>query len=159
MGGRASAYVEVQLDDGQRVLGTAYQARDTTLIVYTPAGAVEVERSKVRTVEEHAGNLPPEAMPSTGAQGNPSPATGSSVMPSRPEATSADDEKDPTVRDQKLARQLIFLYRDRAMAMNNKDKEAVDALNSEIEEIETKRYGAPKKPDSDEHRTADSSSR
>jgi hypothetical protein len=157
--GRASAYVEVQLDNGQRLLGTAYQARETTLLVYTPAGAVEVERSKVRAVDEHAGNLPPEAMPGTGAQGNSSPATGTSVMPSRPEATSADDEKDPKIRDQKLARQLIFLYRDRAMAMNNKDKEAADALNSQIKEIETKRYGASKKPDTEEPRSANSSSR
>lgn len=157
--GRAGAYVEIQLDSGQSVLGTAYQTREKTLIVFTPAGTVEIDRAKVRSVEEHGGNLPPEAMPAKGAQGAPSPATGRSVMPTRPSATAADDEKDPKVRDQALARQLIFLYRDRAMAMNNKDQGAVDALNAQIAEIETKRYGSSKKSDSDPARSGNSSSR
>ncbi len=141
-------YVEVELDNGQHVIGSAYASRDTSLLVFTPAGTVEVDRKQVRRVDEHDGNLPASALAATGGQGAPSPSTGSFRLPNRGTTEDALKEEDPRVRQDKIARQLIFLYRDRALAVNNRDQDAVKAIDAKIEEMKDAR-GDKKSDDKD----------
>lgn len=132
---RVEAYVEVELDSGRVIVGNVFQDKERTIVVYAPSGTVEIDRAKVRRVEEHAGNLPAIVA----APPPPAPSVVSGRLPTRPPGTFDRDEKDPAVRDDGLARRLIFLYRDRAMAMNHGDRQAVDALTSQIEALEAER--------------------
>lgn len=140
---RVEAYVEVELDSGRVVVGNVFQERERTIVVYSPSGSVEIDRAKVRRVEEHVGNLPSITAPSRPLP--PAPSVVSGRLPKRPPESFGRDEKDPAIRDEKLARQLIFLYRDRAMAMNHNDRQAVDALTAQIEALEAER-AAPVAP-------------
>ncbi len=139
----AQAYVSVEMDNGRVVVGNVYQELERKIVVFSPSGAVELERAKVRRIDEHEGNVPADlAGPSTPLK---SPAVVSGRVPERPKPTSGKDEKDPKKRDDTIARQLIFLYRDRAMARNNKDLAAVDLLNTRIQELEAERSAEPGK--------------
>jgi len=74
----AQAYVDIELDGGSHVKGESYSSSPESgkLVVYRPSGAIEIDRSKVRSIREVDGSLTEDA-----ALSRPSAATAPAAVP------------------------------------------------------------------------------
>jgi len=98
----AQAYVDIELDGGSHVKGESYSSSPESgkLVVYRPSGAIEIDRSKVRSIREVDGSLTEDA-----ALSRPSAATAPAApIASVPAATAPStaapvQTKDPKERE------------------------------------------------------------
>jgi hypothetical protein len=145
-GPMSHAYVDVELEGGAHVKGDSYSSSSETgkLIVYRPTGAIEIDRSKVRSIREVEGSLSEPAAPS-----QPS-ATVASTAPSKaapPPPPTLPETKDPKERDQQLSQQLMHMRLDRLAASQRGDQETMKKLDKEIGSLQKERIENYKKID------------
>jgi hypothetical protein len=142
----SDAYVDVELEGGAHVKGDSYSSSSETgkLIVYRPSGAIEIDRSKVRSIREVEGSLSEPAAPS-----QPS-ATVASTAPAKtaaPLPATLGETKDPKERDQQLSHQLMHMRLDRLAASHRGDEETMKKLDKEIGSLQKERVKNYKKID------------
>jgi hypothetical protein len=144
----ALAYVDIELDGGSHVKGESYSSSPETgkLIVYRPSGAIEIDRSKVRSIREVDGSLTDDA-----ALSQPSAATAPAApvapVSVAPASTAPQQTKDPKERDRQLSHQLINMRLDRLAASQRGDQETMNKLDKEIGSLQKERIDNYKKID------------
>lgn len=140
------AYVDVELEGGRHVKGESYSAEAGKLVVYKPSGAVEIDRSTVRSIREVEGSLDePAAAPAESSAAAASPAPAKAAAP--PPAASHPVTEDPKERENELARQLMFIRLDRLAASQRGDQETLKKLDGEIGSLQKERIQNYKKID------------
>jgi hypothetical protein len=140
------AYVDIELEGGRHVKGESYSAQAGKLVVYKPSGAVEIDRSTVRSIREVEGSLnEPAAVPAEPPAAAPPPAPAKAAV--SPPAASSPVNKDPKERENELARQLMFVRLDRLAASQRGDQETLKKLDKEIGSLQKERIQNYKKID------------
>ena len=136
------AYVDIELEGNRHVIGDSYADQGGKLVVYRTSGAVEIDRSSVRSIHERSGDMPSDvqrfAVPDTAA-----PASASAPSTGAPSA--GVHSKDPQARDQELATKLIDIRLNRLAAMQRGDDAAMKKLDKEINTLQGERTGNWKK--------------
>jgi len=136
----AAAYVDIELDNGRHVVGDSYKDAGAKLVVYRPAGAVELDRANVRSIKELAGRTPSDRQqtiepsqasePSSGLAtfdlGHASAATGAAATPSQ-------------LRAKEITAKLFEVYRFRLAAKNRGDEAEYAKLDKEAERLNKER--------------------
>ena len=146
----AHAYVDIELDGGSHVKGESYSSSPDTgkIVVYRPSGAIEIDRSKVRSIREVDGSLTEDA-----ALSRPSAATAPAApIASVPAATAPStaapvQTKDPKERDRELSHQLMHMRLDRLAASQRGDQDTMKKLDKEIGSLQKDRIDNYKKVD------------
>ncbi len=118
------AYVDIELDGGRHVKGESYSADAGKLVVYKPSGAVEIDRSTVRSIREVEGSLNetaprPRHLPPRWLLRRQRKRR--HRLPRLPPQT-----KDPKERENQLARQLMYIRLDRLAASQRGDRETAE---------------------------------
>jgi hypothetical protein len=142
----SDAYVDVELDGGAHVKGDSYSSSSETnkIIVYRPTGAIEIDRSKVRSIREVEGSL--DELPAPSQSSAPMASTAPAKAVAAPRATLAET-KDPKERDQQLSQQLMHMRLDRLAASQRSDQETMKKLDKEIGSLQKERIQNYKKID------------
>jgi hypothetical protein len=142
------AYVDIELDTGSHVKGESYSSSPDTgkLVVYRPSGAIELDRSKVRSIREVDGSLTDDAALS---QPSAAMAPAAPVAPvSAARASAAPQQsRDPKERDRELSHQLMHMRLDRLAASQRGDDETMKKLDKEIGSLQKERTDNYKKVD------------
>jgi hypothetical protein len=136
------AYVDVELNSGRHVIGQSYTDQGGKLIVFRPSGAIELDRTSVRSIQEPAGDMPSEvgvtasSLPVVDAVGTSAP---------KGQAGTATRTIDPATRERELAHQLIDVRLNRLAATQRSDDEAIKKLDKQIKSLQGEREANWKK--------------
>ncbi len=140
----ATAYVDIELDNGRHIAGESYTDQGDKLVVYRPLGAIEVDRATVRSIREVSGEMPADV------QRNLSPAavaalqsSSSPAQPSRGAASAASS--DPQARQREITAKLFEVYRVRLAAKNRGDDAEFQKLDKEATQLENERLSLHKR--------------
>jgi hypothetical protein len=144
----ATAYVDIELDNGRHVAGESYEDHGNKLVVHRPVGAIEVDRTTVRSIRELSGEMPADV------QRNLSPAASAALQSSSPPAQSsrgvAAASSDPQARQREITAKLFEVYRVRLAAKNRGDDAEFQKLDKEATQLVNERAtlaGKSKSPD------------
>ena len=140
----ATAYVDIELDNGRHVAGESYTDQGDKLVVYRPLGAIEVDRATVRSIRELSGEMPADV------QRNLSPAAAaalqSSSSPAQPYLGAAvAASSDPRARQREITTKLFEVYRVRLAAKNRGDDAEFQKLDKEAKQLENERLSLHKR--------------
>jgi hypothetical protein len=144
----AHAYVDIELDGGSHVKGESYSSSPESgkLVVYRPSGAIEIDRSKVRSIREVEGSL---SEPAALSQPSAAMAPAAPVAPvsAAPASAAPQQTRDPKERDQQLSHQLMHMRLDRLAASQRGDQDTMKKLDKEIGSLQKERIDNYKKVD------------
>jgi hypothetical protein len=134
----ATAYVDIELDNGRHVAGESYTDQGDKLVVYRPLGAIEVDRATVRSIRELSGEMPADV------QRNLSPAASAALQSSSPPAQPSRGgaevaSSDPQARQREITAKLFEVYRVRLAAKNRGDDAEFQKLDKEATQLENER--------------------
>jgi hypothetical protein len=144
----SAAYVDVELEGGAHVKGESYSSSPESgkLVVYRPSGAIEIDRSKVRSIREVDGSLTEDA-----ALSQPSaamaPAAPVAPVSAAPASAAPKQTRDPKERDRELSHQLMHMRLDRLAASQRGDQDTMKKLDKEIGSLQKERIDNYKKVD------------
>jgi hypothetical protein len=144
----AHAYVDIELDGGSHVKGESYSSSPESgkLVVYRPSGAIEIDRSKVRSIREVDGSLTEDA-----ALSRPSaamaPAAPVAPVSAAPASAAPQQTRDPKERDRELSHQLMHMRLDRLAASQRGDQDTMKKLDKDIGSLQKERIDNYKKVD------------
>jgi ribosomal protein L12E/L44/L45/RPP1/RPP2 len=142
------AYVDIELDGGSHVKGESYSSSPESgkLVVYRPSGAIEIDRSKVRSIREVDGSLTEDA-----ALSRPSaamaPAAPVAPVSAAQASAAAQQTRDPKEHDRELSHQLMHMRLDRLAASQRGDQDTMKKLDKEIGSLQKERIDNYKKVD------------
>ncbi len=137
------AYVDVELNSGSHVKGESYSSEGGKLVVYRPSGAVELDRSTVRSIREMEGSSNYEVAPASPAAS----AAPAAAAPAPAPPMARVETKDPKERDSELSHQLMHMRLDRLAASQRGDQETLKKLDKEIGSLQKERVENYKKVD------------
>lgn len=140
----ADAYVEIELDTGGVVLADSYVEKEGKLILYRPAGELEVELKAVKAIREKAGELP------SGEPSSPPPEPAEPAQPAPPAAPKEESAEVPVPTpapgvdlvklEAEVTRKLILANRDLLFAQNRGDeKKSIEKRRDEIKRLQKQR--------------------
>jgi hypothetical protein len=144
----AHGYVDIELDGGSHVKGESYSSPPESgkIVVYRPSGAIEIDRSKVRSIREVGGSLIDDAAISQPSAAM-APAAPVASVPAAPSSAVPQQTKDPKERDTELSHHLMHMRLDRLAASQRGDQDTMKKLDKEIGSLQKERIDNYKKID------------
>ncbi len=151
------AYVDIELDGNRHVVGESYSAEGNKLVVYRPSGAVELDRTSVRSIHEGTGHMPADVQSSSVSAAADAASPPAPSGPTSSGASAHTTAKDPQARDDELAHKLMNMRLDRLAAAQRGDDTTIKKLDKQIDTFQAERQANWKKlhPKADSDKPAD----